>query len=577
MSKKQVDVYRTGMYLRLSQGDEDIDGWDRQESNSIYNQKLLLEGYIDAHDDLKLVDVFVDDGYSVSNFDRPEFQRMMAPMKAGNLDCIIVKDLSRLARERIGADELILRIFKKYGVRFIAVSDNYDGLTANRVETHTIIPFKNLMNEQYNNDTSTKVRAGQNVKRMNGQFIGAFAPYGYKKAENNKNLLVPDSYAAGVVQGIFAKKLAGMSASGIAKILNKNGVLSPSEYKVKCGEKYNRSFKGAGQSIWSAKTVGRILKNVVYIGTLAQGKRTTVSHKVKKEIQVPECDWIVIENAHEPIISKMDFDAAQILMSRDIKAIVGQSESYMYAGILYCGDCGRSMVHRRMEQIAMYLRLSKEDEFIRDESNSITNQRAFIRSYINKDKAIRKMNLLEFVDDGYTGKNMDCPDMQRMLDLVKRKQISCVIMKDFSRFFRDHIEHGKYIEPIFPFMSVRFIAINDNYDSADYVGGIGEIDVAFKGILYDLFSEEQSVKVSTTFDAKRGSGKYISAFAPYGYVKSSENKHKLVVDGYAGQIVKRIFREYLSVKSMYKIAEFLNQEEIATPGVCIAMQEENER
>ena len=147
-----------------------------------------------------------------------------------------------------------------------------------------------------------------------------------------------------------------------------------------------------------------------------------------------------------------------------------------------------------MEQIAMYLRLSKEDEFIKDESNSITNQRVFIRGFINKDKDLRKMNVLEFVDDGYTGKNMDRPDMQRMLDLIKRKQISCVIVKDFSRFSRDHIEQGKYIEQIFPFMGVRFIAINDHYDSNDYVGGIGEI-------------------------------------------------------------VKRIFREFLSGKSMYKIAE----------------------
>jgi site-specific DNA recombinase len=230
-----------------------------------------------------------------------------------------------------------------------------------------------------------------------------------------------------------------------------------------------------------------------------------------------------------------------------------------------------------MEQIAMYLRLSKEDEFSSDESNSITNQLAFIRSYINKDKALSKMNVLEFVDDGYTGKNMDSPGMQRMLDLVKKKQTSCVIVKDFSRFSRDRIEQGKYIEQILPFMGVRFIAINDNYDSADYVGGIGEIDVAFKGILYDFFSEEQSVKVSTTLDAKRGSGKYISAFAPYGYMKSPEDKHKLVVDEYASQIVKRIFREYLSGKSMYKIAESLNQEGIATPGVYIATQKNIEK
>ena len=347
MSKKQIDVYRTGIYLRLSQGDEDIDGLEKKESNSISNQKLLLEGFIDAHDDLKLVDIFIDDGYSGSDFDRPEFQRMMTSMKAGNLDCIIVKDLSRLARERIGADELIQKTFKKYNVRFIAVSEGYDSLTASSSETHTIIPFKNLLNEQYNGDTSIKVRTSQGILRRNGLFIGAFAPYGYQKAEDNKNHLVPDPYAAGVVQGIFAKKLSGMSASGIAKILNSNGVLAPSEYKAKCGEKYSTSFKGAGQSKWSAQTVSRILKNVVYIGTLAQGKRTTVSHKVKKEIEVPECDWVVVENAHEAIISRMDFDAVQILMSRDTIAVAGKNESYMYAGILYCGDCGSSMVHRK--------------------------------------------------------------------------------------------------------------------------------------------------------------------------------------------------------------------------------------
>ena len=175
MSKKQIDVYRTGIYLRLSQGDEDIDGLEKKESNSISNQKLLLEGFIDAHDDLKLVDIFIDDGYSGSNFDRPEFQRMMTSMKAGKLDCIIVKDLSRLARERIGADELIQKTFKKYNVRFIAVSEGYDSLTASSSETHTIIPFKNLLNEQYNGDTSIKVRTSQGILRRNGLFIGAFA------------------------------------------------------------------------------------------------------------------------------------------------------------------------------------------------------------------------------------------------------------------------------------------------------------------------------------------------------------------------------------------------------------------
>ena len=209
MSKKQIDVYRTGIYLRLSQGDEDVDGLEKKESNSISNQKLLLEGFIDAHDDLKLVDIFIDDGYSGSNFDRPEFQRMMASMKEGNLDCIIVKDLSRLARERIGADELIQKTFKKYNMRFIAVSEGYDSLTASSSETHTIIPFKNLLNEQYNGDTSIKVRTSQDILRRNGLFIGAFAPYGYQKAEDN-------SEQVKIGKAIHEEKAADKSNSEIA-------------------------------------------------------------------------------------------------------------------------------------------------------------------------------------------------------------------------------------------------------------------------------------------------------------------------------------------------------------------------
>ena len=176
--------------------------------------------------------------------------------------------------------------------------------------------------------------------------MGAFAPYGYAKAEDNKNQLVPDEYAAVIVQDIFAKKLAGMSASAIANELNSMGILSPAAYKKKSGQRYSTSFQSTGDSKWSAQTVGRILKDEVYVGVLAQGKRTRINHKVKKEVLVPKCDWIVIENAHEPIISKADFEAMQILMSRDTIAIAGQKEAYMYAVLLYCGVCGMSMVRR---------------------------------------------------------------------------------------------------------------------------------------------------------------------------------------------------------------------------------------
>ena len=229
-----------------------------------------------------------------------------------------------------------------------------------------------------------------------------------------------------------------------------------------------------------------------------------------------------------------------------------------------------------MGKLVSYLRLSREDEFVKDESNSISNQRELIRKYICKYPELMKMKQVELKDDGYSGKNMERPAMQELLTMIKKGNVSCIIVKDISRFSRDYIETGKYMEQIFPFLGIRFIAINDNYDSAECTGGIAEIDVAFKGILYDFYSEDLSEKVKTSLAVRRANGKYLAAFAPYGYRKSETDKHQLEVDEYASQIVKRIFREFLSGKSMYKIAEALNLEGIETSGVYIATRENNE-
>ena len=346
MSIKNLKLYRTAMYVRLSSGDEDRDGIGKSDSNSIRNQKLLIQGYINDRPEFQLIKTFVDDGFSGSNFDRPGYQSMLKAVIDGEIDCIIVKDLSRIAREHVGGDELILRILEQHGVRFIAITDNFDNLTASHSDKHFMLPVKNLLNDTVCADTSIKVRTVQQTKRLNGEFIGAFAPYGYKKSKENKNHLEIDGYASKIVQEIYAKKLAGVSANGIANVLNKNGVLSPVMYKKKCGEKYNTHFCGTSDSKWSAQTVGRILRDEVYIGVLAQGKRTRINHKVKKAINIPKHEWIRVEDVHEKIVSIADFQAVQILLERDTRAIDGEEEAYLFAGVLYCGDCGASMVRR---------------------------------------------------------------------------------------------------------------------------------------------------------------------------------------------------------------------------------------
>lgn len=334
------------MYVRLSSGDEDRDGMGKMDSNSIKNQKLLIQGYVKERPEFQLIETFVDDGFSGSNFDRPGYQSMLKAVIDGAVDCIIVKDLSRIAREHVGGDELILRTLEKFGVRFIAITDNFDNLTASHSEKHFMVPVKNLLNDTVCADTSIKVRTIQQIKRLNGEFIGSFAPFGYKKSEENKNKLELDDYASRIVQDIFAKKLIGMSAFAIANELNANGTPSPAMYKKKCGEKYKTHFRGVGDAKWSAQAVGRILRDEVYIGVLAQGKRTRINHKVKKEIKVPKHDWVRVEDAHEMTVSKVDFQAVQLLMERDTRAADGEKEAYLFAGVLYCGDCGSSMVRR---------------------------------------------------------------------------------------------------------------------------------------------------------------------------------------------------------------------------------------
>lgn len=223
-----------------------------------------------------------------------------------------------------------------------------------------------------------------------------------------------------------------------------------------------------------------------------------------------------------------------------------------------------------MGKLVSYLRLSKEDEFVKDESNSISNQRELIRKYIRKSPELMKMEQIELKDDGYSGKNMERPAMQELLSMIKKGKVSCIIVKDISRFSRDYIETGKYMEQIFPFLGIRFISINDNYDSAECTGGIAELDVAFKGILYDFYSEDLSEKVKTSLSVRRASGKYLAPFAPYGYRKSENDKHKLEVDEEAAHIVKRIYNEYICGSSMYQIAQKLNEEHVITPAEYIS-------
>ncbi len=349
MNKRQ---FLAAMYLRLSRDDSDVgnvtdrEGNLKSESNSIGNQRELIRAFIHEQQNMELYDIYVDDGFSGSNFDRPEFKRMMCDIEAGKVNCVIVKDLSRFGRDYIESGRYIQKVFPALSVRFIALTDHYDSFQTDVSESGIVLPVKNFINDAYCRDISTKIKSQFEVKRKKGECIAPFAPYGYKKEENNKNRLVPDEYAADVVRKIFSWKMEGMAVSAIAEKLNKLGILSPKEYKKSTGANYKGGFSGAVKSKWSSSTIKRILTNETYLGHMVQGKREKINYKLKKSIDKPQEEWIKVENTHEALISEDQFQVVQNLLKADGRISPVTEENSLFTGILFCGDCGEQMIRR---------------------------------------------------------------------------------------------------------------------------------------------------------------------------------------------------------------------------------------
>lgn len=336
-----MSKYRATDYLRLSYTEN-----HENESDSIANQKKLIEDYVKEHPDIELVSEKVDDGYSGILFDRPAFQEMMQDIMEGKINCVIVKDLSRLGREYIETGRYLRRIFPAYGVRFIAINDNID--TAHEHAGDDLnISMKNLINDAYCHDISVKTRSALEVKRKKGDYVGACPVYGYRKSEENRNQLVMDEYAARVVRDIFRAKIDGRSAKRIADELNALGVLSPLTYKISRGLPHPKGgFADRPDAKWSATTVIRILQDEIYTGTLVQGRQGTYNHKLRNVIQKPEEEWIRVENAHEAIIHKRDFDLVQHIMGLDTRTAPEGEKVYLFSGLLVCGCCGARMTRK---------------------------------------------------------------------------------------------------------------------------------------------------------------------------------------------------------------------------------------
>lgn len=339
-------IFYAAAYARTSKDDPD--------SSSIENQIELIRGFAKSIPDIEIVSVREDNGFTGIDFLRPDFGKMMKDIEAGTVNCVIVKDLSRLGRNYIEVGEFMDEIFPRYNVRLIAINDNYDSINPRSDADEILIPFRNLINEQYARDASGKIRVILNKKRDDGAFVGAFAPYGYKRSEDSKHQLVIDEHAAEIVISIFRNKLEGMSQQRIAERLNALGEPSPAEYK-KRNTNYVAQFQTRSRASWSAVAIGRILRNPIYVGILIQGKQTTPNYKVKRRINRAEDEWSIVYNAHEQIINKNDFAVVNGLLRQDTRTAPCKETVYPLSGMIFCGDCGNNMIRTKSGVVTYYV------------------------------------------------------------------------------------------------------------------------------------------------------------------------------------------------------------------------------
>ena len=385
--------YLVGLYIRLSREDED----KTHESESISNQKSLLLQYT-KENNLKVYDMYIDDGYSGTNFNRPNFNRLIKDIELGKINMVITKDMSRLGRDYIGTGNLIEKYFPEHNVRYIAITDNIDTFLDS--SNNDIAPFKAIMNDMYAKDISKKIKSSLKAKQKEGKWVGSKTPFGYIKDPNNKNHLIIEEEQAHIVKRIYNMCLDGLSFYKISKELTNEGIKTPAQYyEYKWRSNYNCKY-----GMWHSKTIYDILTNRIYTGDTVQNKRTKVNYKIKKIIKNKPSQYIVVENTHEAIIDKEMFYEVQ----KRIPKNVGRSEkkeTHLLDGLLDCGDCGhrisigpRRKKDNRCYTICNYYRTYIKQKLCTAHSNNYDDLEELILKLL-------KINCLKYIDGKKIKKN----------------------------------------------------------------------------------------------------------------------------------------------------------------------------
>lgn len=356
---------RVAAYIRISKKEKEV--------NSISNQKDLIDYYIKNKENLGIYNYYVDNGYSGTNFDRPELKRMLKDISNKKVDIVIVKDLSRLGRNYIEVGELLHSILPLYDVKPISINDNIDGLN-DEEDSYLLKGLLNIYNESYPRDISNKVKTALTTKKINGEFVTSYAPYGYKKSRYEKNKIIIDTEAAKNVKMIFGSIEKGLSKKEIVDILNNKKIKTPMEY-------IKNSDEG---KMWNISMIIGILNNKVYIGDLIQQKRKQISFKNHKFVKTKEDELIITKSNHMEIISKEQFERVQNIIKHSVK-VNSNNEYDLFSGYLKCTECDSNLTIRKSKEYTYYACSS----YVRKRG---CDNKHTIRKDILEKKVIKKIN-----------------------------------------------------------------------------------------------------------------------------------------------------------------------------------------
>lgn len=551
-------IWNAALYIRLSREDG-----DKLESDSITSQRDMLCRFLSQNPDLKTFDEYVDDGVSGTTFERPSFQRMIEDIKTNKVNCVIVKDLSRLGRNHIETSKYIEILFPMLKVRFIAINDQIDSYLKPQSVNNVIVPFKNLLNDEYCRDISMKIRSSLTIKRENGQYIGSFPCYGYVKSKEDRHKLVIDEEAAQNVRNAFRMFIDGATLRGIATTFNESGILTPSEYKRSKGFN-DRHYTNHEKAFWDTIAIRRMLSNQMYVGDMVQKQMEIVSYKVNICRRIDKDKRIIVPNTHEPIISREDFNKVQSLLNRDTRVCVSNNELDLFSGFVKCGDCKRGMNKKHIYQPYKDYYYYICNTFKKNGKSACTKH------------AIRTEKVKEAVFEVVKQYINIAVTMESLIDFINHSEEKC---KETTKYdnalkgkFRERDEINRLLEDLYPDWKKGFISqemyfsLKDKYEKKkiEILNAIEDLQIQIEAIKNGLTKENRFIE---NFKKHQN----ITELTRDIVVELIENVY--IYEGGKIEVVVKFRDEYLTALEYIEINRqvYIKQQQFKNANVVVAM------